>query len=232
LALKLLLVEDDPLVAKSVLRDWPIPSDHIDVISTVAQCSRLIVSTQIDQYEVVIVDMNLPDGNALQVLSELRTRSQLPTIVISGSGTPDFRATTLDIGADDYVMKPFSIRELQARVSRAANRMHARERSDGVFDFGTFQYSLATKTLSAPTGPIVLTDMEARLTYQLMNSAGKVCSRQQLSETVCFRPFRAEDKSIDIYIGRLRKTFGTFMHGEVIETVRGVGFRFLPRAVA
>lgn len=230
--MKILLVEDDALVAKSILRDWPIPSDHIDVVSTASQCSRLIASAQVDQYDALIVDMNLPDGNALQVLSELRIRSDLPTIVISGSGTPDFRASTLDIGADDYLMKPLSIRELQARVSRAVSRMHARERTDQDFNFGAFQYSPATKTLKVPRGPVVLTDMEARLLYQLMNNAGKVCSRQQLSETVCFRPFRADDKSIDIYIGRLRKTFGTFMHEEVIETVRGVGFRFLPRALA
>lgn len=229
--LKILLVEDDPLVAKSIRRDWPIPSDHIDVISTFDQCARIIASAQVDEYDALIVDMNLPDGNAMQVLSQLRIRSELPAIVISGSGNSEVRASTLDIGADDYVMKPFSIRELQARVTRAVNRMRRKGTADRIFNFGNFQYSPITKSLKVQSSYFVLTDMEARLMFQLMTSAGKVCSRQQLSEPVCFRPFRTDDKTIDIYIGRLRAKFSKFMDDEVIETVRGAGYRFLLKSI-
>ncbi|WP_426232206.1 response regulator [Pararhizobium sp. DWP3-4] len=229
--MKFLLVEDDPLVAKSIRRDWPTPSDHIDVITTFAQCARIIASEQIDEYDALIVDMNLPDGNAVQVLSQLRLRSELPAIIISGSGSPEVRASTLDIGADDYVMKPFSMRELQARVSRAVIRMRGQETTDRIFDFGNFQYFPKTKSLKTPNGHLALTNMEGRLMFQLVTSTGKVCSRRQLSETVCFRPFRSDDKTIDIYIGRLRTAFSKFMDEEVIETVRGAGYRFLLKPV-
>lgn len=225
--LKILLVEDDLLVAKAIKRDWPIPSDRIDVIQTYAKCARLVASEQVDEYDVLILDMNLPDGNALQILRELRFRSQLPAIVISGGGSPEVRANTLDLGADDYVMKPFSIRELQARVSRAVHRLRGHETLDRVFTFRHFHYSPATKVLQSPDRKFVLTDMESRLLFQLMNTAGKVCSRQHLSEAVCFRPFRSDDKTIDIYIARLRAIFSSFLDHDVVETVRGVGYRFL-----
>lgn len=225
--LKILLVEDDPLVSKAIVRNWPVPSDDIEVISTFSKFARVIANAQIDEYDVVILDMNLPDGNAVHALSELRVRSDLPAIVISGSGSAEVRASTLDIGADDYVMKPFSIRELQARVARAVNRIRGQNKVDKVFDFGVFSFHPSSRAIKLRDSKFSLTDMEARLMFQLISNAGKACSRQNLSETVCLRTFRPDDKSIDIYIGRLRTMFSRFLDDEVIETVRGVGYRFI-----
>ncbi|MBC7282969.1 response regulator transcription factor [Hoeflea sp.] len=225
--MKILIVEDDPMVAKTIVRGWPSPSDKIEVVCTVGKCSRLIATSQIDEFDVIVLDMNLPDGNAIQIISELRLRSQLPVIVISGSGGPEVRANTLDIGADDYIMKPFSVRELQARAARAANRFRGQTKVEEVFDFGLLRFDALARTLVSPHIRLSLTDMESRLLFQLAINAGKACSRQQLSETVCFRTFRPEDKTIDIYIGRLRAMFDQFFDDAVIETVRGVGYRFI-----
>lgn len=182
---------------------------------------------QIEEYDAVILDMNLPDGNALQVLSELRLRTELPAIVISGGGGPELRADTLDMGADDYLMKPFSLRELQARVTRAVNRMQKQNAVSNISAFDGFQFDRALKIIKLPNREYSLTDMEARLLSQLLSNTGRVCSRQHLSEAVCFREFRSEDRTIDIYIGRLRTVFSEFRQDEVIETVRGIGYRFL-----
>lgn len=225
--LKILIVEDDPLVSKTIVGGWPSLSDKFDVVSTIASCSRLIATSQIDGYDVIILDMNLPDGNAIQVLSELRSRSQLPAIIISGSGNPEVRANTLDIGADDYIMKPFSVRELQARVARAVNRFCEKVNIENVFDFGSLRFDPLARTIVSPRDRTTLTDMETRLLYQLVINVGKACSRHDLSEKVCFRTYRPEDKTIDIYIGRLRTMLAQFYDDEVIETVRGVGYRFV-----
>jgi DNA-binding response OmpR family regulator len=189
----------------------------------------MLASSRIDEYDAVILDMNLPDGNAIQLISELRTRSDMPAVVISGAGSPETRASTLDIGADDYLMKPFSIRELQARVARAVNRLRGQRKPSDVMDFGNFQFDLASKTLKAAAGQWRLTDLEFRLLSQLASQAGRAFSRQQLCEVACLRAYRPDDKTVDIYIGRLRAKLAQMVEGEAIETVRGVGYRLVMR---
>jgi DNA-binding response OmpR family regulator len=230
--MKILLVEDDTLVSRAIVRDWPVPSDQIDVAPTYAQCARAMASARIDEYDAVILDMNLPDGNAIQLISELRARSDMPAIVISGAGSPETRASTLDIGADDYLMKPFSIRELQARVARAVNRLRGHRKHSDLLDFDRFQFDLVSKTLKAANGQWRLTDLEFRLLSQLTSHVGKVFSRQQLCETACLRTYRPDDKTVDIYIARLRAKLAQIVEEEAIETVRGVGYRFVVRPTA
>jgi DNA-binding response OmpR family regulator len=184
---------------------------------------------QIDEYDALIVDLNLPDGNALQLINELRQHSNMPAVIISGAGSPESRATTLDLGADDYLMKPFSTRELQARVYRALGRSRGHQDSQTALEFEGFTYDRSSKKLCYSDGASTLTDLEARLLTELVSHAGRACSRKQLYENVNHRPFRTEDKTIDIYVARLRKIFAHFMVGDVIETVRGVGYRFTPK---
>lgn len=223
----ILFVEDDIIISKLIGRGWPVPSDRIEFVSNFARCSRLIATRRIDDYDAAVLDMNLPDGNATQILTELRLQSDLPAIVISGSGGPELRSSTLDIGADDYIMKPFSVRELQARVARAVNRYRGAAKLEKAFDFGLFRFDPSTKTISSTHVRMSMTDMESRLLFQLVRNPGKACSRQHLAETVCLRTFRPEDKTIDIYIGRLRKMLAQFGCYDGIETVRGTGYRFV-----
>jgi DNA-binding response OmpR family regulator len=227
--MKILLVEDDPLVARAIVRDWPVPADQIEISQTYARCARILASARLDDYDALILDMNLPDGNAIQLISELRARSDMPAVVISGAGSPETRASTLDIGADDYLMKPFSIRELQARVARVVNRLRGQRELPEVLDFGSFQFDRAAKTLKAADVNWRLTDLEFRLLSQLTSHVGKTFSRQQLCEAACLRTYRPDDKTVDIYIGRLRAKFARIVEGEVIETVRGVGYRLVVR---
>lgn len=229
--MKILLVEDDTLVSKAITRGWPMPTDEIEVFSTYSQCARAIANSQIDAFDAVIIDMNLPDGNAVQILTGLRQRSQIPAIVISGSGNPETRASTFDLGADDYLMKPFSIRELQARVARAVRRLSAPVTNSALLNFGTFQYDTGAKTITFLGSRCALSDMEARLLAELTSHAGRVCSRKNLYEAVCLRTFKPQDKTLDIYIGRLRSIFVKHVDDELIETVRGVGYRFTLKPV-
>lgn len=227
--MKILLVEDDILVARAILRDWPDPADQIDIASTYLKCVRILASDLIDEYDAVILDMNLPDGNAIQLISELRMRSDMPAVVISGAGSPETRASTIDIGADDYLMKPFSIRELQARVARAVNRLRGQQKPSEAIDLGNVRFDLASKSLTAAGGQWRLTDLEFRLLFQLTSNVGKALSRQHLCEVACLRAYRADDKTVDIYIGRLRAKLAQIGEKAAIETVRGVGYRFVIR---
>ncbi len=230
--MKILIVEDEVLVSRAIVRDWPVASDEFDIVATYSRCSRILASSRIYEYDAVILDMNLPDGNAIQLISELRSRSDMPAVVISGAGSPETRASTIDIGADDYLMKPFSIRELQARVARAVNRLHGQLKPSEAIDFGNFQFDLTSKSLRTAQGRWRLTDLEFRLLFQLTSHVGRAFSRQHLCETACLRTYRPNDKTVDIYIARLRNIFSQFVEEEVIETVRGLGYRFVLRPSA
>lgn len=230
-ALDILLVEDDDLVAKTIIHSWPVPGDNIRLLSSYKQCLRTIHSAEIDFFDGAIVDVNLPDGNGLEILRTVRRHSDIPLILISGTGSPESRATALDAGADDYVMKPFSVRELQARLTRVVAKSASMrfEVPPGELVIGRVQCDLTRRALVCGAKTLPLTDLEARLLSELNNNPGRACSKSQLSKHACFREYDPRDKTLDVYIARLRRKIGELdsKSVEYIQTVRGVGYRLL-----
>ncbi|MCA1371089.1 response regulator transcription factor [Bradyrhizobium sp. BRP14] len=227
----ILLIEDDDLVAKTIIHCWPVPGDHIRLLSNYSRCLRTIHSGEIDVFDGAIVDIHLPDGNGLEILRTVRRHSAIPLILISGTGTAESRASALDAGADDYVMKPFSVRELQARLTRAvAKSVSMRfEIPRYALAIGSVNCDLTSRALTCGGKTVPLTDLEARLVSELNRNHGRVCSKSQLSKHACFREYDPRDKTLDVYISRLRRKIGELdsQSVEYVQTVRGVGYRLL-----
>lgn len=228
--LDILVIEDDQMICQTIRAGWPVPSDRLKFVSTYNQSLRLVHSPEIKSFDGIIADIHLPDGDGLAILREVRARTDVPLVLISGSGTPNSRADALDQGADDYVMKPFSIRELQARVARLAARRPA-DRAAGkkdVIALGRVTCDLQKRVLLCGGKEIALTDMEARIVETLYESRNRSCTKSFLYKNAFFRAYDSRDKTLDVYISRLRKKIGQLdgESAECIQTVRGSGYRY------
>lgn len=227
----ILVIEDDPFVAKTIGINWPNPSDRLHFISTYRQANRYLSSGGIEFFEGVIADLYLPDGDGLSILREIRGSTDVPVVLISGAGTGTSRADAIDLGADDYVMKPFTVRELQARLSRAIRNRQASlvKEVEERFEIAMGVIcSVSDRTILRQGRMENLTDAEVRLLSYLNLHRGKACHRSSIYKNVFYRPHDPSDKTLDVYIGRLRKrmlSLGIKNPEDVIQTIRGYGYR-------
>lgn len=228
--LDILVIEDDLMICQTMRAGWPVPADRLKFVSTYGQSLRLVNSPEIKYFDGIIADIQLPDGDGMAILREVRAKTDVPLVLISGSGTPNSRADALDQGADDYVMKPFHIRELQARVARLAARKPAQRPAGqrGIIALGEVSCDLQRRTLSRDGLEIALTDMEVRILESLHENRNRSCSKSFLYKNAFFRAYDSRDKTLDVYISRLRKKIGRLDRGSVecIQTVRGAGYRY------
>jgi DNA-binding response OmpR family regulator len=225
----ILVIEDDSAICHTIDAGWPVASDRLKFVSTYGQSLRLVHSPEISYFDAIIVDIHLPDGNGLAILREVRARTEVPLILISGSGTAISRADALDQGADDYVMKPFNIRELQARVARLVFRKSDRRpEKRALFVLGNVHCDLQKRVLTHDGHEVALTDMEVRLIESLYQNQNRCSSKSFLYKNAFFRAYDPREKTLDVYISRLRKKIGQLDHksAECIQTVRGSGYRY------
>jgi len=227
--LDVLVIEDDPLIAKTIRLAWPVKTDRLRFTANYKQSLGLIHGAELRFFDGAIIDINLPDGDGLTILREIRSHSSIPVILISGTGSPDSRANAMDLGADDYVMKPFHVRELQARMARvvAARAVRPKSRRRATFLTGNVVCDLQRRTISFGESETSLTDTEARILGYLYQNLNQSCSRSMLYKHALFRPYNPEDKTLDVYISRLRKKIGELdkASAEFIQTARGAGYR-------
>jgi two-component system phosphate regulon response regulator PhoB len=182
--------------------------------------------------DLLILDLMLPGFSGYDVLSEMRRRPELaevPVIVLTARRDEADRVKGLELGADDYVTKPFSPRELVLRVSAVLRRAQspAVEGAARMLQGGPINVDLNAMRVSMNGGTIDLTPTEYRLLVTLMERRGRVQSRQQLLETAWDIHARIETRTVDMHVQRLRAKLGR--HGSLIETVRGFGYRFKAR---
>jgi len=173
------------------------------------------------QADLVLLDLRLPDLDGCAVLRELRARSAVPVIVVSAKGEEVDRVVGLELGADDYVVKPFSVRELLARM-RAVTRRGAGARAGGPLTVGPLVVETRARRARLAGRDVALTPKEFDLLSFLGEDPGAVRSRQQLLEEVWDPHWYGPTKTLDVHVASLRKKLG---HPGWIETVRGVGFR-------
>lgn len=208
---------------------WPIAGDTLQVVSTYAQSLSLITGPELMLFEPVVLDIHLPDGDGLGILRTIRAHSTVPIVMISGTGTPDTRAGVFDVGADDYLMKPFSVRELQARVARLVTVRKAAqpEGLTGTFLVDRVECDLQIRHLSLGTTVGSLTDAEARILGYLHANAGRTCSKSAIYKHAFFRAFNPADKTLDVYVGRIRRKLSALNAQSALhlQTARGVGYR-------
>jgi len=179
------------------------------------------------QHALVVLDIMLPGMMGLDVLRRLRGESRIPVLILTARGEDVDRIVGLEIGADDYLAKPFNPRELLARVRAILRRSQAAPAATAApLTLGDLELDPGARTVTRGGELLELTAVEFSLLEALMRSAGQVVTREFLAQTVLGRRFVAYDRSIDMHISKLRKKLGPQPDGdgERIKTVRGVGY--------
>lgn len=207
------MVEDDPAVAEPLiqgLRRNGIEVDHVVYASQVLAASA--------GADVVILDLGLPDGEGLDVLRELRKHADVPVIIATARGDETDRIIGLELGADDYVVKPFSVRELAARIRAVARR----RRVEPPTETGRLVIDRSQRRVMMDGAEVELTAKEFDLLGVLAEEPGRAVPRQELFARVWDPVWIGTGKTLDVHVASLRKKLGD---ASIIETVRGVGYR-------
>jgi len=172
--------------------------------------------------DLVVLDVMLPGLDGFEVLRRLRQQSQVPVIMLTARGEDVDRIVGLELGADDYLPKPFNPRELVARI-RAILRRGELRAGQGRVRVQDVELDPGSRTVTRNGASVDVTTIEFDILQQLMRAAGRVLSRDQLMEALYDRPAGAFDRSIDMHISHLRRKLGD---PDLIKTVRGVGYVF------
>ena len=184
--------------------------------------------------DIILLDVNLPDINGFEVLRRLRRESDIPVIMLTARGEEVDRIVGLEIGADDYLPKPFSVRELVARINAILRRVAkgsptpAGEESGRELQHGSVRMDLLTRTVRRDGQVISMTTSEFELLRALMESAGAPVHREDLSKRVFDREYSVFDRSIDNLVSALRRKLGATADGlERIKSIRNVGYVYV-----
>ena len=178
----------------------------------------------------VVLDVMLPGMNGFEVLRHLREKSHIPVLLLTARGEDVDRIVGLEIGADDYLPKPFNPRELVARIRAILRRTKPANQADGipeVLSVGEVELDPATRSVQRAGQPVDLTSVEFNLLEVLLREAGRVVTRERLVNAVLSRKFSPFDRSIDMHVSKVRKKLGDSEGApEHIKTIRGVGYIF------
>jgi two-component system response regulator RegX3 len=196
------------------------------IAGTAAEALELASSRSPD---LVLLDLMLPDGSGLDVCRELRSRSAVPIIMVTARGEEMDRVVGLEVGADDYVVKPFSAREVIARIRAVLRRTAAAPAAETaeVVELGDLRVDAPRRAASLAGEPLELSRKEFDLLRLLVESAGTVVTRERLIDEVWDTNWFGSTKTLDVHVSALRKKLGDDpTTPRYIHTVRGVGFRF------
>jgi len=214
--MRVLLVEDDPMIGKSVQQGLRQDGHTVDWVRE-SRAAELALATT--SYEMLLLDLGLPGKSGLELLAQLRRAAhRIPVLVITARDSVADRILGLDSGADDYLVKPFDLDELGARM-RAVLRRHA-GRADPVIALGNLRMNPATHELTQNGQPIVLSAREFALLQALLEQPGVPLSRARLEERLYGWGEEVESNAIEVYIHSLRRKLGA----ECIRNIRGVGY--------
>lgn len=227
-ATRLLIVDDDEKLAR-LLHDYLEPLGYqVDLVHNGAAGLK---QAQEGNYSAIILDVMMPGMNGMDVLRELRKTSQVPVLMLTALGDEPDRIAGLEVGADDYLPKTFSTRELLARLRAVLRRSYlstkARESGDGArVVVGPLTIDVEARDATLDGKPLVLTPIEYDMLLALARGVGRVKTREALLLEVAERDFESFDRSIDVHISSLRKKLGDDPKTpKFIETVRGAGYR-------
>jgi DNA-binding response OmpR family regulator len=223
MAERLLIIDDDARLAAMV-------SDYLTTAGFVVDCRFTgregLAALERTAFDAIILDVMLPDIDGFEVCRVIRTRAQIPILMLTARGEEMDRIIGLEIGADDYLPKPFSPRELQARIRAILRRRHA-PAEDEDLRFGRLQIDRSSRMVRVDGEPRALTSFQFDLLAALADNAGRVLNRERLMDLVKGAEFDAFDRSIDVHISRIRSAIEDDpKHPRRIITVRGAGYVF------
>ena len=232
----LLLVEDDPRLSRLLQR--MLRNDGHDV-TTAASGAEMMEQIKSAKFNLLILDRMLPDGDSLLLAQRLRHESNIPIIMLTGKSEPSDKVLGLEVGADDYITKPFDEPEFLARVHSVLRRANAKPVNEtntarGEIFFAGWDLNLDNRTLAMPSGRIVpLSDHEFRLLELFVASPNQAISREYIMETVMERPWSPMDRSVDVLVSKLRRKLKTDPgQPDLIQSVRGTGYRLCASVAA
>jgi len=216
--MRFLLVEDNIELGEAVIARLSLDGHAVDHAKTLAEADEWLA---VADYDLMLLDVMLPDGDGREFLRRTRTAERLPVIVLTARSQVSDRVDTLDLGADDYITKPFDFGELEARC-RAVLRRRGTP-TPALIPLGEALFDPSGGTLSHAGESKPLRNRELRLLEVFARNKGQILSKSQLLDRLFSQDAEVSENAIEVYVGRLRKRL--LPAGVEIETVRGVGYR-------
>ncbi|PJN55902.1 Transcriptional regulatory protein YycF [Paenibacillus sp. GM2FR] len=226
LQMKILLVEDDKTIASGL--EYSLQQDRFstvlchDVVS-----AKKVLTEDIDQFALCLFDLSLPDGSGYELCQMVKERRDIPVIFLTAIDDEVNVVMGLDMGADDYITKPFRIRELLSRIKSVLRRYHKSSQTQGIINMDQVRMNTLEGKVYKNGAEISLTALEYRLLLIFGNHIGQVLSRNQLLEQIWdVAGDFVNDNTLTVYIKRLReKLEDDPQHPTMIKTVRGLGYK-------
>ena len=221
---RILVVEDEVAISEPLAESLDREGFDAEVAGTLDAAREAYLRQAPD---LILLDVMLPDGDGRDLAREIRRESDVPIIMLTARGEEIDRVLGLELGADDYVVKPFSMRELTARIRAIMRRGRATERR-GPIEIGDLRLDPASRTVSKGRAPVELAAKEFDLLQLLMTNAGQVLKREEIMDEVWDPHWFGPTKTLDVHVSWLRKKIEDDpSKPRYITTIRGVGFRFL-----
>jgi two-component system phosphate regulon response regulator PhoB len=222
---KILIIEDEPDIRKTLEYNISREGYHVVSASSLLEAKSQIES---DSFSLILLDLMLPDGSGLDLCREIKSdkeKSSIPIIILTAKDDEVDKVVGFELGADDYVTKPFSVRELILRMKAVLKR--GEKKSDNVEvqrQFGQLSIDTESHEVFVDNNEIILTALEFKLLCQLVDRRGRVQSRDQLLSDVWGYSAEVTTRTVDTHIKRLREKLGSM--GKYVQTIRGVGYKF------
>ena len=215
-----LLTEDDDLIASGIVAGLNAQGLTVDRVPSAADTQALL---QVARFDVLVLDLGLPDEDGLRLLQRLRQQGvDLPVLVLTARDAVTDRVAGLQAGADDYLLKPFDLRELGARLHTLQRRSAGR--CVNVIEHGRLSYDPSTRETWLDGRPVELSRREQALLQALLNNRGRILSGEQLKDSVYGFGDEVESNALNVHIHHLRRKLGN----AIVQTVRGLGYRLGP----
>jgi two-component system OmpR family response regulator len=215
--MRVLLIEDDASLGEAVQDHVAAEAHAVDWVRSIGDAEAALAGVDFD---LVLLDLGLPDGRGLDFLTRLRRRgSTTPVIIVTAMDQISRRIEGLNAGADDYLVKPFDLSELSARLAAVARRYTGNP--NPLLSVGELSIDLAHRSVTRRGVAAMLTGREWALLERLLRRPGAIVSKPELEDTIYAFGSEIESNAVEVYVSRLRRKLGA----EVITTVRGLGYR-------
>ena len=223
--MKILVIEDEPDIRRNLEYNLSRESFLVSAAASISEANTLLASTD---YNLILLDLMLPDGSGLDLCKSIKSNSDtesIPIIILTAKDDEVDKVVGFELGADDYVTKPFSVRELILRVKAVLKRgSKKKEIVEVVRQFGDLKIDVDSHEVHVDDAKINLTALEFRLLRQLVDTRGRVQSRDQLLSEVWGYSAEVTTRTVDTHVKRLREKLGPM--GKYVQTIRGVGYKF------
>ena len=222
---KLLLIDDDIELVEML-------KEYLDLEGFAAHTAydgqAGLLALQAKQYDLLVLDVMMPQLNGIETLRQIRKHNNVPVIMLTAKGDDADRIVGLELGADDYVAKPCTPRELVARIRAILRRANPQPPQSAVIRLGDLQIEPQQRRANWAGKPIQLTSTELNLLVILVQNAGNPVGKQELSQQALGRPLAKFDRNIDVHVSSLRQKLSAAANGrQLIETVYKLGYQFL-----